>query len=153
MGKKMGIGDMLLGVGSLLAVGLGVYWWKKGAKPPEEEPPPDDEPTPADIRLESLVISPTPPIAQATAWQMTALVKNYGETDGTITIHLGYDRGDANSNVGNPQEFEATTLSVPGLGSASAVHSGTTAAYGGSWWMWAKDDAGNEKRALLTVAD
>ncbi len=146
MGRK-GSGDVFLGLGAFLAAGLGYYLFTK--KSPPVEPPP--EKTPADIRLETLVITPTPPIPQATPWTMTALVRNYGETDGTIVVHLGYDMGDANSNVGNPYEFEAITVPVPGLGSATAVHSGTTAAYGGAWWMWAKDDSGDELRSLLTV--
>jgi hypothetical protein len=148
MGKKMKSGDMFLGLGAALAAGLGYYLFTKKGTPPVVPPPL----TPADIRLETLVITPTPPIAQATPWQMTALVRNYGETDGVVVIHFGYDMGDANSNVGNPMEFEAVTVPVPGLGQATAVHSGTTAAYGGAWWMWAKDDSGDELRTLLTVS-
>ncbi len=149
MGRKTGSGDMLLGLGAALAAGLGYYLFTK--KSPPVEPPPD-EPTPADIRLESLVITPTPPIPQTTPWAMTVTVKNYGETAGDIIIHFGYDMGDANSNVGNPMELEAVTVTVPALGTATAQHTGTTAAYGGAWWMWANDGAGDEKRALLTVA-
>jgi hypothetical protein len=140
---------MLLGLGAFLAAGLGYYLLKKKPTTPVEPPPP---PPPADLRIESLVITPASPIPQTTPYLLTATIRNYGETAGDMIVHFGYDMGDANSNVGNPMELEAVTITVPSLGAVTATHAGTTAAYGGAWWMWANDGAGDEKRALLTVA-